>query len=244
MREPSFPCVQIRARREHRESCCSAVFRKTQFQTARRGYLPLAAQLPRTDRQSRSGGVYAVARGRSSRRQSTLMRNSWRSFPELIGHHLSEFVDSPTLRKCRQLAAFFHGSGFVVRDGSGAAQRRRRPAIFRLLAAGLAEEGRVTSVSGWARDVTAQHESEIRFNELFESLREAVFFATLDGHVLDANPAMVQLLGYANKEELQALNLRELYPNPDDRQADRPRTRVEGFVSRSRNRAARARTGR
>ena len=83
----------------------------------------------------------------------------------------------------------------------------------------LAEEGRITSVSGWARDVTAQYESEIRFNELFESLREGVFFATLDGQVIDANPAMLQLLGYSTKEELQAHNLRELYLNPDDRQA-------------------------
>ena len=83
----------------------------------------------------------------------------------------------------------------------------------------VAEEGRVAGVSGWARDVTAHYESEIRFNELFESLREGVFFATLDGHILDANPAMMQLLGYSSKEELKQHNLKDLYQNPEDRQA-------------------------
>ncbi len=71
-------------------------------------------------------------------------------------------------------------------------------------------------VTGWARDVTAQYETEIRFAELFESLREGVFFATTSGRILDANPAMVHLLGFDNKEELQSRNLRDLYVNPGE----------------------------
>jgi len=44
--------------------------------------------------------------------------------------------------------------------------------------------------SGWVRDVTSQHESEVRFTELFESLREGIFFTTPDGKLLDANPIL------------------------------------------------------
>ena len=70
------------------------------------------------------------------------------------------------------------------------------------------------SVSGWVRDVTSQHESEIRFTELFESLREGIFFTTPEGKLLDANPALLRMLGYDDKEELKKINFRELYVDP------------------------------
>jgi len=139
-------------------------------------------------------------------------------FIHLIGHRLSEFIDSPTWQEAsRSLPSFIEKgswSGTVLVRLKGGTSLK----YFDCWLQALAEDARVTSVTGWARDVTAQYESEIRFHELFESLREGVFFATPDGQVIDANPAMVQLLGYANKQELQAQNLRELYPNPDDRQ--------------------------
>lgn len=138
-------------------------------------------------------------------------------FTDLIGHRLGEFVESPTLSDiCGSISSFVEAGSW-----SGTVPvRLKRDNILRYFDCwlqALAEEGRVVSVSGWARDVTPQYESEIRFNELFESLREGVFFATTDGHFLDVNPAMVHLLGYDSKEELQGHNLRELYPNPDDR---------------------------
>ena len=81
----------------------------------------------------------------------------------------------------------------------------------------LREEDQAPSISGWVRDVTSQHESEIRFTELFESLREGIFFTTPEGKLLDANPALLRMLGYDDKEELQKLNFRELYADPSQR---------------------------
>ena len=77
----------------------------------------------------------------------------------------------------------------------------------------------VTSIIGWARDVTEQHESEIRFKELFESFSEGILFVTPSGQLLDANPALVRILGYSSKEELQAINFRDLYADPTARNA-------------------------
>ena len=138
-------------------------------------------------------------------------------FNELIGHRLSEFIECPTESEAQgSFPSFMEAgswSGTVPVRLNGDTSLR----YFDCWLQALADEGGVSAVSGWARDVTAQHESEIRFNELFESLREGVFFATLAGQVLDANPAMVNLLGYSTKEELQRHNLREVYPNPDDR---------------------------
>ena len=49
------------------------------------------------------------------------------------------------------------------------------------------------------RDVTEQREKELRFTELFETLQEGVYFSTPEGQLLDANPALVSMLGYEEK---------------------------------------------
>ena len=59
------------------------------------------------------------------------------------------------------------------------------------------------AITGWARDVTVQQEAEKRFAELFESLREGIIFVTPEGRLLDANPALVRMLGYDTKAKLQ-----------------------------------------
>jgi PAS domain S-box-containing protein len=138
-------------------------------------------------------------------------------FDRLIGHRLGEFVESPTLSGIRgSLESFVEAgawSGTVPVRLPGDDNLRYFDCWLQV----LADEGSGVSVSGWARDVTAQYESEVRFTELFESLREGVFFATLDGRILDANPAMVHLLGYDSKQDLQAHHLQELYRNPGNR---------------------------
>jgi PAS domain S-box-containing protein len=140
-------------------------------------------------------------------------------FSNLIGHKLSDFVDSPTLADVQGSLAGFGSngswSGTILVRLKGESSLR----YFDCWIQALAEAGKIASVSGWARDVTSHYESEIRFNELFESLREGVFFATLAGQVLDANPAMVRLLAYESKKDLQSRNLRDFYSNPADRDA-------------------------
>ena len=139
------------------------------------------------------------------------------SFSDLIGHQLSEFIEAPDLGEVE-------GSipGFLKRSSwSGTVLVRlrndNRLRYFDCWLQAIVNRGQPALVSGWARDVTAQYESEIRFTELFESLREGVYFATLSGQILDANQAMVRLLGYGSKEELKAQNMRELYQNPAER---------------------------
>jgi PAS domain S-box-containing protein len=101
-------------------------------------------------------------------------------FTELIGHNLAEFIESPRLAEFRgSLDSFTKAgswSGTVLVRLKGDSGLR----YFDCWLQALAEEDRISSVSGWARDVTTQYESEIRFHELFESLREGVFFATVD----------------------------------------------------------------
>ncbi|MFZ3217326.1 MAG: PAS domain S-box protein [Candidatus Acidiferrales bacterium] len=139
------------------------------------------------------------------------------SFQDLIGHRLEEFVESPTLAEAtRSLAVFLekgHWAGRISLQLKCDPRRR----FFDCWLQALTDDEQATAVSGWIRDVTSQHESEIRFTELFESLREGIFFTTPEGTLLDANPALVRMLGYDNKEELRKLNFRELYADGTQR---------------------------
>src|SRR5947209_16514009 len=68
----------------------------------------------------------------------------------------------------------------------------------------------VLGLSVLARDITKQRESELRFTELFETLQEGVYFSTPEGQLLDANPALVSMLGYMEKKDLLAVELAAL----------------------------------
>jgi PAS domain S-box-containing protein len=59
--------------------------------------------------------------------------------------------------------------------------------------------------------------SEDKFRILFESSKDAIYFSSKDGSILDVNQSALNLFGY-NRDEMLALNSRDLYVNPDDRQ--------------------------
>ncbi|RPI06561.1 MAG: response regulator [Ignavibacteriae bacterium] len=53
----------------------------------------------------------------------------------------------------------------------------------------------------------ALKESENRYRGLFEGSKDAIYFSTVDGKLIDINPAGVELLGYTSKEEILAANV-------------------------------------
>ena len=53
---------------------------------------------------------------------------------------------------------------------------------------------------------------------LIERTVFGVYRATVDGRVLDANPALVKMLGYDSAAELLATNMREIYADPAERE--------------------------
>jgi PAS domain S-box-containing protein len=138
-------------------------------------------------------------------------------FQELIGHPIEDFIANPTradaVRALPRLIELGTWAGRIPLR----LEKNRELRYFDCRFQAVCAQGQLTSISGWARDVTSQHESEIRFNELFESLREGIFFTTPDGQVLDANPALLHILGYESKEELQSVNFREVYVDPSQR---------------------------
>ncbi|HTY38764.1 MAG TPA: PAS domain S-box protein [Bacteroidota bacterium] len=76
------------------------------------------------------------------------------------------------------------------------------------------------------RDVTSRNvaeealrESERKYQELFNNAVQGIFQSTRDGRLVSANEALVHMLGYGSVEELEAINLADLYANPAERAA-------------------------
>lgn len=138
-------------------------------------------------------------------------------FQDLIGHGLQEFLAEPTLAQATEalnnLLKTGHWQGRVLIRFKKDPQIRYYDCWLQL----VEEEERGKSVSGWARDVTPQHDAEIHFADLFESLREGIFFTDPEGKLLDANPALVRMMGFEDKGALKKENFRNMYCDPDQR---------------------------
>lgn len=139
------------------------------------------------------------------------------TFPELVGHRLDEFLDEPKPdQAAKELARFLERRQWT---GMVKTRLKRNGAVryFDCILHPILKDGEVVGISGIARDVTQLRESETRFSELFETLQEGVYFTTPDGKLLDANPALVRMLGYESKDELLGINVNDLYWNPSER---------------------------
>src|SRR5208337_2831161 len=132
----------------------------------------------------------------------------------IVGQKFFDFVEEPTRGSIEAgLGRFLekkHWAGTMrVRLKNNA-----RPLYFDCVLNAIVKSGEVVGLSVLGRDVTGQHEKELRFTELFETLQEGAYFSTPEGRLLDANPALVSILGYATKEDLLALDPSRLNLDP------------------------------
>jgi PAS domain S-box-containing protein len=59
--------------------------------------------------------------------------------------------------------------------------------------------------------------AETRYRELFDRNLAGILRASRDGRILECNAAVVQILGYASREEVLALRVEDLYVDPAER---------------------------
>jgi PAS domain S-box-containing protein len=143
-------------------------------------------------------------------------------FQQIIGKPLSDFVQEAGGEGAemarRALPRFIER-----RNWSGVVQLRFRNHgtvfYFDCTAHAMTRSDKVHGITVLARDVTAQRKNEARFTELFETLQEGIYVTTPAGAILDANPALVRMLGYESKAELLARSVPEVFVDRQERRS-------------------------
>ncbi|HKV77042.1 MAG TPA: PAS domain S-box protein [Candidatus Sulfotelmatobacter sp.] len=124
------------------------------------------------------------------------------TYSQLVGSKIYDFVEEPARDEIeRGLGRFLEKKRWTgtVRIRL---KNNSRPLYFDCVLNGILKGDEVVGASALGRDITEQREKELRFTELFETLQEGVYFSMPEGQLLDANPALVSMLGYTEKKEL------------------------------------------
>jgi PAS domain S-box-containing protein len=90
----------------------------------------------------------------------------------------------------------------------------------------------------YIRDITERkkfekelRESEEKFRNLFERVRHGLFITSKEGKFIDCNQALLDMVGYEDKEEFLKINIaKDLYVNPEDRRKFQGLIEQRGFV--------------
>ncbi len=107
-----------------------------------------------------------------------------------------------------------------------------------VVAAGFSYQDR-PAVQMLIRDITEMRRqsealaaSERRYRSLFENVAEGVYRSSEEGRILDANPALVAMLGYDSLDDLRKISIAtDLYQDAVDRHPEMYQLRVEGAVN-------------
>jgi two-component system NtrC family sensor kinase len=145
-------------------------------------------------------------------------------FQDIIGKPITDFLqegtgEGPELLR-RAMPRFMER-----RQWSGVVQVRLKSRgtlfFFDCVAHAMMRDGEIHGITVLGRDISALRKNEARFTELFESLQEGIYITTPDGTIVDANPALVRMLGYDSKEELLKRRVPEIFVDQVERKSVR-----------------------
>lgn len=77
----------------------------------------------------------------------------------------------------------------------------------------------------------ALRETEEKYSNLFKNLKDMVYITSLEGQLIDVNPAGVKMLGYPSKDELMRVNSNDIYLSPEERDRFINEMKQEGSVN-------------
>jgi two-component system NtrC family sensor kinase len=93
------------------------------------------------------------------------------------------------------------------------------------------QEGKVLGYEGIIVDQSQREQMEEEYRRLFENVGCGVFISSKEGKFLNANQALLDMLGYVSKEEFLKINIsKDLYLKPEDRREFQQMIERDGHV--------------
>jgi two-component system NtrC family sensor kinase len=169
------------------------------------------------------------------------------SFARILGYDTARELMSATTDIERQIYVDPHLRGKIkgllaergeVHNFEGQAYRRDGSITWVSLDATSVtdESGAIVRYQGFMQDINerkmgeeALRQSEEKFRSLFETTRDVVYISTAEGRFLDVNSAAEETLGYSRRE-LLAINVKDLYKDPKERERFKLAVAEKGFV--------------
>src|SRR5215469_7574418 len=127
------------------------------------------------------------------------------TYSQLVGSKIYELVEEPAREQVERGLGRFLDKKRWTGTVRVRLKNSTRALYFDCVLNGILKGDEIVGASILGRDITQQREKELRFTELFETLQEGVYFSTPEGKLLDANPALVSMLGYREKRDLLSL---------------------------------------
>jgi PAS domain S-box-containing protein len=156
--------------------------------------------------------------------------------PELLGAHVYKLLPPALAELGRMKAGEAIQSDTPVRFEAEWRGRFLDHSLYTV----VDEDGQVTRIAVFVRDVTRRrqmeaelHQAEEKYRNIYENATEGIFQATLDGRFITANPSLASMHGYSSPEELMHSITdigAQLYADPADREALIDLIRVQGGV--------------
>ncbi len=90
--------------------------------------------------------------------------------------------------------------------------------------------GTISDVTEKKRTEDALRESEERYRQFFKTTLDGLFITARDGRWIDFNDAIVDLLGYPNREDLFSVPITSVYVRPEERDTFIEQVERDGYV--------------
>ncbi|MGH7822940.1 MAG: PAS domain S-box protein, partial [Candidatus Binatia bacterium] len=155
---------------------------------------------------------------------------------EVVGKTAAELRAWVDLAEREAVLARLRADG-VVHNFEAALRCKDGRTLCGLLSACVAPMAGEPSIFWFIRDIAeekvareAVRRSEEKYRTLFEQSKDALFIAALDGELLDANQAAVELFGYGSKQELLRLRPESFLVDPRNRGVARRAVETQGFL--------------